>query len=65
MFAVLFMCSLYLFGVKVVSRVSLRSKSEEERTSRVSQFSSTLLQRALLVLYLAYPGARQALRPPA
>ena len=49
---------LYVLGVKVVSRVSLRGMSDDERASRISQFSSTLLSRALLVLYIAYPGAR-------
>ncbi len=57
-FAVLGMCLLHQFGVKLVSRLSLRGMSEEERAARVSKFSSTVLSRALLVLYIVYPGAR-------
>ena len=51
------MYALYQLGVKVVSRLSLRDKSEEERADRIGRFSSTLLSRTLLVLYIVYPGA--------
>jgi hypothetical protein len=61
----LLMGLLYLLGDKVVSRLSLRDMSEEERASRMAKFRSTLLSRALLVLYVVYPGARAAARPVA
>jgi hypothetical protein len=51
------MAALHQLGTKVVARLSLRGLSEAERASRMAKFHSTLLSRALLVLYIVYPGA--------
>jgi hypothetical protein len=58
LFAMLSMYALWLFGAKLVARVTLRKMDEAERASRIAKFNSTVLARALLVLYLVYPGAR-------
>jgi hypothetical protein len=59
--AMLGMTALHVLGTKVVSRLSLRGLSEEERIDRVAKFSSLLLARALLVLYIVYPGVSVAI----
>ena len=61
LFAMLGMGCLYLLGVKVVARVSLRGMDEEERVDRIAKFSSTMLSRTLLVLYIVYPGVSVAI----
>ena len=54
--AMLFSVAMWLFGSKVVSRVSLSGLPEEERATRLTQFRSTVISRVLLVLYVTYPG---------
>jgi hypothetical protein len=51
------MIALWIAGKNLLARVTLRHCSEVERTERLAKFSSTVLQRMLLVLYLVYPGA--------
>jgi hypothetical protein len=63
LFAVLAMGALWVTGKSVLARLTLRHCSEPERTERLAKFSSTVLQRMLLVLYLVYPGARQLPAP--
>ena len=55
--AMLAMAGLWVFGMRVVAPLSLRGMSDDERVDRLARFSSTVLSRALLVLYLVYPGA--------
>ena len=54
------MASLWLLGTRVVARVTLRGVAAEERAERLARFDSTVLSRALLVLYLVYPGVSVA-----
>jgi hypothetical protein len=54
--ALLTMGAAWLFGTRVVVRYGLRGMSVQERRNRVAAFSSTVLARMLLVLYLVYPG---------
>ena len=56
LFTMFFMVALYAFGVKLVAPLSLRGMSEQERSDRVAKFNSTVLSRALLLLYIVYPG---------
>ena len=56
LFAMLFMGVLYVLGVKLIAPLSLRNKSEQDRSDRMAKFNSTVLSRALLVLYIVYPG---------
>ena len=51
------MVCIWGLGVRVVAPLSLRSMPESERIDRLARFSSLLLSRALLLLYLVYPGA--------
>ena len=46
------------FGTHVLARFTLRGMTAAERADRISRFHSTVLARALLVLYVVYPGAR-------
>ncbi len=55
------MMVLYIFGAHFVARVTLRNMSEEERATRRAAFNSTMLARALLLLYLVYPGVSVAI----
>jgi hypothetical protein len=57
LFAVAFMAGLWLFGTSVVARLTLRGMTADERAARLARFNSTVLARALLVLYFVYPGA--------
>ena len=56
LFAMLFMGVLYMLGVKLIAPLSLRNVSEQDRSDRMAKFNSTVLSRALLVLYIVYPG---------
>ena len=56
LFAMLFMGVLYMLGVKLIAPLSLRNMSEQDRSDRMAKFNSTVLPRALLVLYIVYPG---------
>jgi hypothetical protein len=47
---------MWLFGSRVVARISLSGMPEEERATRLTQFRSTVISRVLLVLYVTYPG---------
>lgn len=59
LFAMLFAGVLWALGHYVIGPVALRTMSSKERARRMSSFNSTVLQRALLVLYLvrACPGS--------
>ena len=48
-----FMALLYFLGSQVLARITLRGMTEEERATRRAAFNSTMLARALLLLYLA------------
>jgi len=61
LFAMLFMAVLYVLGVKLIAPLSLRGVSEQERSDRMAKFNSTVLSRALLVLYIVYPGVSVAI----
>ena len=52
---------LYLFGTRLVARITLRNMADEERADRLSRFNSTILARTLLMLYLVYPGVSVAI----
>jgi hypothetical protein len=54
------MYGLWLFGTKLVARLTLRNLPEEEREDRIARFNSLILARTLLVLYLVYPGVSVA-----
>jgi hypothetical protein len=57
LFAVLFIGLLWVFGTRVVATFTLRRlEDEDERRDRRSRFSSTVLSRLLLLMYLVYPG---------
>lgn len=51
------MVSIWGLGVHVVGPLFLRRLPESERVDRLARFSSLVLSRALLLLYLVYPGA--------
>ena len=53
---ILFMMACYEFGVRVVAPRTLAGMSDEERSLRIGRFGSTVLGRALLLLYVVYPG---------
>ena len=48
--------AVWLFGSRVVARISLSGMPAEERATRLAQFRSTVISRMLLVLYMTYPG---------
>lgn len=52
---------LWLLGAKVVARVTLCGLDEAERADRLARFDSTMLSRALIVLFLVYPGVSVAI----
>jgi len=54
--AMLFMGAMFLFGKYVLAPLTLRGLPAEEMDRRVGKFQSTILGRALLILYLVYPG---------
>ena len=54
--AMLSSAAMWLFGSRVVARISLSGMPEEERATRLTQFRSTVISRMLLVLYITYPG---------
>jgi hypothetical protein len=47
----------WLVGKHAIAPLALRSVAEEERKERLARLNSTALSRALLILYLVYPGA--------
>jgi hypothetical protein len=53
--AMLFMGAMFLFGKHVLAPLTLRSLPAEEIDRRLHKFQSTILGRALLILYLVYP----------
>ncbi len=61
LFAMIFMAALHVLGVKLIAPLSLRGMSEQERMDRLAKFNSTVLSRALLVLYIVYPGVSVAI----
>ena len=62
LFALLLMVALWQLGVRVVLPLSLAGASQEERATRLARFNSTVLSRALLVLYLVRAGSAAQLR---
>ena len=48
----------WLLGKHVVAPLMLRGVTEVERAERLARLNRNALSRALLVLYLVYPGAR-------
>jgi hypothetical protein len=60
LFAMFSMAALWVLGTHGLARVTLRGLPPDERAERLTRFNSTVLTRALLVLYLVYPGARVA-----
>ena len=57
LFAMVLMGALWLLGARGLARLTLRGLPPAERAERLTRFNSTCLSRALLVLYLVYPGA--------
>ena len=56
LFALLFIALFWALGVYVLSPLSLRGMNADEIKARTAKFSSTCLQRTLMLLYLVYPG---------
>ena len=54
--AMLSSVAMWLFGSRVVARITLSGMPEEERASRLAKFRSSVVSRVLLVLYMTYPG---------
>jgi hypothetical protein len=52
LFAVVLIGSIWVFGCHILSRLSLRGMAAQERVDRLARFSSSCLQRCLLLLYL-------------
>jgi predicted outer membrane repeat protein len=61
LFALLAMVLMWGFGRYLVARVSLRGMDARETEERLRKFSSTCLQRMLMLLYLVYPGVSVAI----
>ena len=59
--AMALLMALYVFGKRVVAPITLRGLDGEEYTRRVSQFTSGMLNKTLLVLYFVYPGVSVAI----
>ena len=55
-FAMLSMYGLFLLGKNVIAPVALKGLEPEEYARRVGKFQSNLLGKALLILYIVYPG---------
>lgn len=56
----LFLGAMLLFGKHILAPITLRSLPAEEVDRRLAAFQSTVLGRALLILYLVYPGVSVA-----
>jgi hypothetical protein len=61
LFALIFIAVFWASGLYVIAPRSLRSMTEEEVKARKAKFSSTCLQRTLILLYLVYPGVSVAI----
>ena len=59
--ALLFIACFWAFGRFALARYTLAAMSAEEAAERKCQFSSTCLQRTLMLLYLVYPGVSVAI----
>jgi len=61
LFALIFIGVFWAFGRHILAPVTLAGMSAEDAAERRSQFSSTCLQRTLMLLYLVYPGVSVAI----
>ena len=61
LFALIFIACFWAFGRFVLAPYTLAAMTAEEAAERKSQFSSTCLQRTLMLLYLVYPGVSVAI----
>ena len=55
-FTLLFIALFWATGVYIIAPFSLSAMPADEIKARTAQFSSTCLQRTLMLLYLVYPG---------
>jgi hypothetical protein len=58
--ALLTMAALWAIGKHVLTLVTLRGLSPEERERRLTAFNCTVLARVLLIAYIVYPGVSVA-----
>ena len=63
--AELFFGFVWVLGVQVLAPISLRRLPEPARRKQLAAFSSVVLARFLLMLFLVYPGTYVALRTSA
>jgi len=61
LFFLLFVASLRFMGEHSLSRLTLRSLDDKERSVRLQRFHHGILIRVLFVLYLVYPGVSVAI----
>ena len=61
LFALLFIASFWASGVYIIAPISLSAMTADEIKERKMKFTSTCLQRTLMLLFLVYPGVSVAI----